>query len=381
MKKLKLASAIGFIVSGFSAQVLAQEVNQSTNISDKKSNFEIIKVTAQKRTESVQDVPIAIQAFSEESISNLGAELITDLSRAAPSLNFGGANGSVMKIGIRGIVDFSRNIGIDARTGIYIDGVYQGRSYSANQPVIGLNSVEILRGPQGTLFGKNTVSGAINLSTKAASDDFEASVGLQAGNDGLLSYTAYINGGITDNLFGSFSYADSSSDGYYDNLTTGETWGDLKNDIMRLELRFAATDKLEFILRGDKGSSYNTLPAYTNASLEPFTTVKGTLDQDFLDFSGASLTVNYDFDSGYQFTSITAKRKTESENYNDNDMTPSVFLHDDPYGEISEQLTQEFRLISPKFDNYDWVAGVFYFDGETDSTNRSITIGGDFTLA
>lgn len=381
MKRIKLASAISLILVGTTSQVSAQETNENSQQAKEKPSFEVIEVTAQKRRQSVQEVPIAIQAFNEESISKLGAALVTDLSRAAPSLNFGGVNGSLMKMGIRGIVDFSRNIGIDARTGIYIDGVYQGRSYSANQPVIGLSSVEILRGPQGTLFGKNTVSGAINLSTKAASEDFEAILGLEAGNDGLLRYSAYINGAITDKLYGSFSFADSSSDGYYDNLTTGDTWGDVENDVARLELRYKATDSLEFILRADKGSSYNTLPAYTSASLEPFTTIKGTLDQDILDFSGESLTVNYDFDSGYQFTSITAHRKTESENYNDNDMTPAVFLHDDPYGEISKQFTQEFRVVSPRFDNYDWVTGLYYYDGTTDSTNRSITIGADFTNA
>jgi iron complex outermembrane receptor protein len=111
-------------------------------------------------------------------------------------------------MGLRGIVDYSRNTGIDARMGIYIDGIYQGRSYSSDQPLLGLERVEILRGPQGTLFGKNTVSGAISLVTRTPDEVFEGQVMGELGNFDYRKVGAYVSGPISDTVFGflSFSY-------------------------------------------------------------------------------------------------------------------------------------------------------------------------------
>ncbi len=142
--------------------------------------LEEVIVTAQKRVESAQDIPISVHAFSSSALNKLGANNLSDLTEAAPSLKIGGlGRGSQQWMGMRGVVDFARNVGIDARMGVYIDGVFQGRSYAADVPLLGLESVELLRGPQGTLFGKNTVTGAISLNTKKPTVYFEAVVGAE----------------------------------------------------------------------------------------------------------------------------------------------------------------------------------------------------------
>lgn len=172
MRKKILAFNIGAIAALTSSAVLAQGV----------SNFalEEVVVTAQKREQNLQDVPVSAQAFNAEDIRVMGADTVSELMFAAPSLNAGGLGGSQQQMGIRGIVDYSRNPGLDPRMGIYIDEVYQGQGYSADQPLLGLANVEILRGPQGTLFGKNTVSGAINLVTKKPTQEFEGEIALAA---------------------------------------------------------------------------------------------------------------------------------------------------------------------------------------------------------
>jgi len=175
--------AIGIGILALCAWPLAVAAQENENLV-----MEEITVTAQKRAQSLQDVPISVQAITESAIRELGATVISDLEASAPSLQTGGAIGtSNQRMGIRGIVDYSRNTGVDARMGIYIDGVYQGRSYSSDQPLLGLERVEILRGPQGTLFGKNTVSGALSLVTKTPTEEFEGG-GLcfrRAGRDGI----------------------------------------------------------------------------------------------------------------------------------------------------------------------------------------------------
>ena len=148
MNKKPLALHISGLLLSTLAPAVALGASNSTFV------IEEVVVTAQKRAESSQDVPISIQAFSADAIERLGATQLLDLAKSAPSLSTGGIPGSNQTSGMRGVVDYGRNIGIDSRMGVYIDGVYQGRSSSNNQPLMGLESVEILRGPQGTLFGK-----------------------------------------------------------------------------------------------------------------------------------------------------------------------------------------------------------------------------------
>jgi iron complex outermembrane receptor protein len=332
--------------------------------------IEEIIVTAQKRTESSQDVPISIQAISADTIDKLGATQIADLAQSAPSLSIGGVPGSQQQMGLRGVVDFSRNIGMDARMGVYIDGVYQGRSSTASQPLLGLQSVEILRGPQGTLFGMNTVSGAINLNTRVASDEFSGQLSAGAGNEGFWTASLYLNGPLSERLFGSISYTHQERDGWYKDPYVNGKVGDWQQDGARGQLRWLPTDDLEVILAGDYGKTDGTGPLYTKATDPAYYTEKGP-ELDNVEFWGGALTVNYTMAGDYTLTSISAYRNNQYLAQADEDFSALVEAFQTSLDEDGDQFSQEVRLVSPVNDRYDWVAGLYYFDS-TISTGRSI---------
>ena len=368
MLKNTLAALIATTLATTSA--FAQQGQDDTN-----STLEEVTVTAQKREQSTQDVPISVQVFSAETMHKLGAVRLSDLQRSAPSFNVSGqGSGSQTTMGLRGIVDFSRNTGIDARMGVYIDGVYQGRSYTANQPLLGLKSVEILRGPQGTLFGKNTVSGAINMVTRKPDEEFRGEFEAGYGNYDSYKAAGYVSGQIADNFYGSVTASYQSQDGYYYNSTLDKDVGDRELTTVRGQLRWLPTDKLEIILAGDYSKSKSGVPLNINAALDPYNTVQNIETVDNSEFSGGALTANYSFDNDYTLTSITSFRHGEYATYGDDDYTPLTILHVVPFDEDSDQFSQEVRLVSPVSDKFDWVAGLYYFDSDL-STNRQIELG------
>jgi iron complex outermembrane receptor protein len=300
----------------------------------------------------------------------LGANVLGDLEHIATSFEIGGlGGGSQQNYGIRGVVDFSRNVGVDSRMGIYIDGVYQGRSFSADQPLLGLETVEILRGPQGTLFGKNTVSGAINLVTKQPGEETEGEFQAEYGNEGYARGSAYLSGKLADRFYASGSVAYDENDGYYKNLTLNKDTGDYDRTSWRTKLRYLPTDDLEITLSGD-GSDYSSNDVVaTQRTDKPFTTVQNFESNDSVEFWGSALTVNYNIDD-YTLTSISAYRDGEYKIQHDDDLTP-LDIQTTYFGEDTTQFSQELRLVSPKTENYDWVAGVYYFDGEQKAANRA----------
>jgi len=364
-KKLLAVKIAGLISVGVSVPVLAQDG----------FILEEIIVTAQKREESSQDIPVSVQAFGAESIERLGATQVNDLSRSAPSLSIGGLGGSNAVSGIRGVVDFSRNVGVDARMGVYIDGVYQGRSSSANQPLLGLQSVEILRGPQGTLFGKNTVSGAINLNTRKPSEEYSGEFSVGLGNEGYKTASVYLNGPLSDSVSGSVALSRQERDGYFNNTTTGSDVGDWEQEGFRGQLLIEASDSLDVILAADYGKTDSDIPLYTLES-SPAYDVGSDKERDVVEYWGGSATLNFTTDNDYLLTSITAYRGSEYELEADEDFSPVDVLKTF-FDEESDQFSQEFRITSPDGGDYDWVAGVYYFDSEI-STGRNLQFGTPF---
>ncbi len=373
MQKKQISIQVGLALAGTLAfPIMAQEQLQGLVLEE-------VMVTAQKRSESSQDVPISVQAFGAQTLEQLGATEVMDLSRSAPSLSVGGVPGNIQQMGIRGVVDYSRNVGINARMGVYIDGVYQGRSASANQPLLGLESVEVLRGPQGTLFGKNTVSGAINLNTRKASDEFTGEVTAGGGNEGYWTGSGYVNGPFTDQLFGSISASKQHRDGYYRNTVTDKDFGDWDQQGTRGQLRWLPSDPLEIILAGDYAKTDSDLPISTRATDKPFEATKGIRENNTVEFWGTSATVNYMMANDYEFTSISAYRHTKSELLSDESFSAAASMISF-VDEKSSQISQELRLVSPLEGDYDWVAGLYFFDTSPDdvSTDRNITFAPSF---
>jgi len=366
-RKMSLLGVAIALIAALPAQ--AQESGEQEFVEE-------IITTAQKREQSLQDIPISMQAVTDSQIRELGAAVVSDLENVVPSLHTGGVVGSSNQhMGIRGIVDFSRNPGIDARMGVYIDGIYQGRSYTADQPLLGLERVEVLRGPQGTLFGKNTVSGAVNLVTKNPDEEFAAEIQAHAGNYGYLNGGIYLSGGLSETVFASVSVAYDAWDGYETNPILGIDTGDYERTTARAKLRFLATEDFEIILSADTSQRDTKTPFYTSSAEPAFQASQNIAGRDEIDFWGTFLTLNYDLASGYTLTSLTAYRENEYGLIIDDDLLAFDIQQTD-FDETSEQISQELRIASPRHDKYDWVAGLYYLDMDN-STTRFARFGQD----
>jgi iron complex outermembrane receptor protein len=358
MKTMKKALMVASIAS---ANAIAQGGSQGFTLEE-------VIVTAQKRAENLQDVAVSAQAFTGEDIRVMGLDSVADLIYTAPSLNAGGlGGGSQQQMGLRGVVDYSRNPGVDPRMGVYIDQVYQGQGYSADQPLLGIESVEILRGPQGSLFGKNTVSGAINLVTKKPSDVTDGEFAITLGNEGQARYQAYIAGGLSSTVSASLALTYDERDGLYQNTFLNTETGDYDRTSGRAKLRWTPNDNLEAIFSYDFSERNSSEPIGVEASLPAFQTRAGFESDDTTEFTGTALHLNYTLDSGMQVVSITSKRDSEFNLVADDDMIPAK-IQTTVFDENNDQFTQEFRLQSADDSELKWLVGAYYFQADRDTS-------------
>ena len=211
--KLLISIAISSALFGsalFSVVAMAQEAEDLA--------IEEILVTAQKRSESLSEVPIAISVFGADSIDQTGVQELRDLTEYIPNVTITQGTDFGAQINIRGVGANSRNIGFDSRVGVYLDGVYLGQGPALNQDLVDLDHIEVLRGPQGTLFGKNTVAGAINMISTKPSQELEGKVTVNSFNMDGLELKAMINIPIGDMVSARISFSDRSRDGYIKNV-------------------------------------------------------------------------------------------------------------------------------------------------------------------
>ena len=209
--------------------------------------IEEIVVTARHREESIQSVPISMSAVSGAFIEEMRINTMQGLEHSVPNLVFGetGTSGET-HIGIRGIGDFSRNIGFDTRVGVYIDGVFAGQSLAVDQGLVDVAQVEVLRGPQGTLFGKNSSSGAINiLSNKPVIGETAGELRLGGGNMDHIYGQAILNVPLGESAAARFSLVSQTRDGYISNILTGTNLMTGDHTLGRLRLRYQPRDALD----------------------------------------------------------------------------------------------------------------------------------------
>ncbi|MDR3510748.1 MAG: TonB-dependent receptor [Caulobacteraceae bacterium] len=324
---------------------------------------EEVVITAQKRAENMQAVGMSVESVSANTLAKLGVNKLQDIQSAAPSVTFGDG-GEQGRYGIRGIVDYSRNAGYDSRVGVYIDGVYIGRSYLNNQTLLGVQQVDVLRGPQGTLFGKNTDAGVISITTRKPSSTFGGTAEAEVGNYGEYRLSALVNGPITTGLDGQFAITRNYSDGYYHNVQ-------LHNDNMgqdgiaaRAQLRWRPTDKLDINLSVDGLRDFNSTLHYSylpTAGSDVYNFKSYNHDHAVINSWGTALNVDYQLGGGYQLTSISALRGG-SQYLNFNNEVTTFPLLTAVFREQTHQFSEELRVASPKTEHYDWVAGLYYFN-------------------
>ncbi|CAH0991788.1 Vitamin B12 transporter BtuB [Sinobacterium norvegicum] len=216
--------------------------------------LEEVVVTAQKRSESLQDTPIAISAFNSTALENLGVTDVTDLGSSIPSVTMAPfpSSTSTPVIYIRGIGTTDIQTTKDGAVGMYIDGVYVGRANGMASDVADIERIEVLRGPQGTLYGRNTTGGAINFITEKPHEEFALTQTFNAANYDSFGSKTSINVPLTDDLFAKFSYMTSQKDGWIESEGDGVTsdnepsigWGDEDKEAANLSVRWHMTDTL-----------------------------------------------------------------------------------------------------------------------------------------
>ena len=209
--------------------------------------LEEVVVTARKREESVQEVPVAVSAFSAESMKSLGLSNVKDFEGVVPGLNMGGGgNGAKGDSNpyIRGVGQRETKVTVDGAVGTYLDGVYIGRAAGALLDAVDVESIQVLRGPQGTLFGKNTTGGAIVIKTARPGPDFGGHVDVTVGNYNRQNASAAVNVPITDSLFSRITVASVKRDGFTTNVLDGTDWSDDDRLMGVGQLRWEVTEDL-----------------------------------------------------------------------------------------------------------------------------------------
>ena len=347
--------------------------------------MELVIVTAQKRAQSIDDVPIAMTVINRKALENSHAATLTEMQQLAP--NFSVAQwGGINTASIRGVGGGGRNIGFDTRVGVYVDGIYMGQSQALDQPLFDIEQVEVLRGPQGHLFGRNTVAGAVNITTRAPSETFEGSFRAVAGNHNTREGYASVSGPMADKLLGKISLGYETRDGFSTNLFSNQKLDDLNRVTTRGQLALRATDKLDINLSADYADiKQNQILGEVMTGMGGAPLAGGPYADHTVNFnttpyinntlSGASLTANYYTDEGTTLTAITGYRDTHQNRQNDTDYSPFDVFHIN-YTDNFKQFSQEIRIASPVKDALRCVAGV-YLMHESADTYRIAAAGKD----
>jgi len=271
-KRLSRALLIGASTSALATFVSAGPSSaQDAAPAADSGGIETVVVTAEKRSENAQDVGMSISAFSGDQLENANITSMTDLAKLVPSLNiFQANNNRNTSIIIRNIGSSGTNPGIEPSVGVFLDGVYIPASGAVMNELLDVATVEVLRGPQGTLYGRNTPVGAVNITSRVPTDQFEAMIDLQYGNYDEKKASGYIGGGLTDDLAGRVSFWMDTRSGYEKNLYYGTSINDSDQYGGRTRLRWVPDEltTVDVIAYYSKIFSHGTV----GAQLDPYGT-------------------------------------------------------------------------------------------------------------
>lgn len=379
--------------------------------------LEEIVVTARKREESIQDTPISITAFSGDDLVSRQLDNIGQISESTPNLIFNeraglSGNSGSTTVFIRGVGQLDFTLNVEAGVGIYVDDVYVSRSTGALIDLLDIERVEVLRGPQGTLFGRNTTGGAVSVTSKLPGEEFEAKLGLTAGNYDRLDVYGTVNLPLSDNLYNRTSINYRGRDGYYERLFDDADVSDVDSLGFRSRFLWRPSETLDVILsldgtRDRQGvggltllsieealSTPTSIASLHNAVFAPQLDPQGAsqgqcfapgaassacynrqwLTDDIyqtnasaesksdLDLWGVSATVNWDI-GDLTLKSVTAFRSVEADSSMDLDGSPLQVFDLNAQEMDNETFTQEFQLLGRAFnDRLNWILGFYYLD-------------------
>lgn len=382
-----IAFSIAFIpVDGIAS---AQDISSAPRVSPKaQDDLGDIVVVARKRQENVLDVPISITVLSQHELAAKGVTRISDLVGSVPSFTSDGGGSVMGAFGLRGIVSQTRNIGFDSGLGVYIDGVLTVRPNGADQELPDIASVEVLRGPQGTLFGRNTTAGAIIITTRKPNlETPEADGRVAIGNLGQREGSLYLStplvpGKLALKLAGSIS----SRDGYLFNQVDGKNYNGLNRKSLRGGLDWQPTDALDVALTASYlkqqdslvlgqivDNSTGALAGLPGFSPDPYIIAQdGENEQDRRIWT---TNLNIDWKIGdHKITSISAYGDNKSRAAADNDARP-IPLSISVFNDGAKQFTQELRLASDRPGPLDYMVGLYFLHQNATSHRFTVALG------
>ncbi|AOJ83893.1 hypothetical protein WS86_25090 [Burkholderia savannae] len=362
-----------------------------------------VVVTARRRKENAQQVPAPISTVSGDDLELQRNYRVQDLQTVLPSTNVAFIHARQSSISVRGLGNNPANDGLEGSAGVYLDNVYLGRPGMAVFDAFDIDQIELLRGPQGTLFGKNSTAGVINITTRRPTFRAEASIEQSVGQRGYAQTKAVLSGPLADTVAGRLVLYRTHDDGDVKNLYTGGRLNGGMREGVRGELLFKPSASLNARVIADyhrEDSSYGTTVLYgfgpTINGYNPFLSraasigaapvTNPALHEVNLDSrqhvsvhqGGLSAEVDYTLPSGHTLTSISAARFWNFEPANDDNLDKPA-IYNTGVAVNDHQLSQEFRLASPTGGRFDYVAGAYYFHQRL--SNRTFAYYGPFADA
>lgn len=351
--------------------------------------LEEIVVTAQRKSESLQDTPISIVAFGTTALENKGITGLGDLQTQVPNLQLTPFpnNATSPRVYIRGIGNNSDQMTQDPSVAVYVDGVYMARSQGLATEVADLERIEVLRGPQGSLYGRNATGGAINFITAAPKlGEWEAKQSLTIGNWNQFKSRTLVNIPVGETFAAQLSYMRSTRDGMTENLGTGVSrFGDQDRTAYRAALRWQPTDLLELRYTYDRTEISDTPAHAASVAFYPVQTPRPRKGSPFVSnlrandivSQGHSLTAALDVADNVQLKSITAYRKLSS--FTNQNFLAGVLgqyaASALSFDQDQEQFSQELQIVGESGDRLDYALGLYYFTEKSEGFDTAFQLG------
>lgn len=356
-----------------------------------------IVVTAQHRAENIQDIPITVTALSADELKKADIFDAGTIAQHTPGLAYAEFSPGQATASMRGISSADDGAGLDNSVALFLDGVYIGRGASINFDMFDLERIEVLRGPQGTLFGRNSIGGAINVVSEKPSEELTTRLGVTVGNEGILRYQGLISGPLGDNLRGKVTMIHREHDGFVRNLVLNKDQQDQNQTSVRGQLAWSGENS-EWLLSADwmedDRDDMGRTPVVDNAPLSAILAQNGVTGPrqsaaskaGFSDrtASGISLQGDFEFERGV-LTSITALRHAETDWEMLSVGAPLGGLglpFDEVIDDIVEDIdtfSQELRWTSSLGGNFEYSTGFYFFTEDTDRTEIfRITAAGSY---
>jgi len=397
IRNLVLKSLVGILAAGI------------VTVTASAKQLDEIIVTATHREQNIQDVPIAVTALGGQQLEDAGIFDPTTIALNVPGMSYAEFAPGQALISIRGITSADDGAGLDNSVGLFLDGVYIGRQGGINFDLFDLERIEVLKGPQGTLFGRNAIAGAINIVTAKPADEFKAKAALTMGNEGILRYQGLITGPLTDSLSGKLVINSREHDGFVRNTLLNKDVQDENYLSVRGQLRLEL-DSSEWLLSADiwdddrgamgrapiANGNFDYVGTATRLGAgRPGTNASPVDGFSKRDGTGFSLQGDIEIGSGI-LTTITGIRNTETDWEMESvgaplgggdDLANGLFGADvvDAIKEKLDTVSQELRWTSEAGGTFDYVAGLYYIREKTDHEEQfridvNTTAVGQFTV-